>query len=72
MPTSDKTLICKFWQKGQCRRAHCDFAHGEEEKKAACKLLPCRFFASGSCRLGPDCLYRHDHLTEDSSTDEER
>lgn len=71
MPTSDKTLICKFWLKGQCRRTPCDFAHGEEEKKAACRLLPCQFFASGSCRLGPDCLYRHD-LEADSSGDEEK
>lgn len=71
MPTSDKTLICKFWLKGHCRRTPCDFAHGEEEKKAACRLLPCQFFASGSCRLGPDCLYRHD-LEADSSGDEEK
>lgn len=71
MPTSDKTLICKFWLKGQCRRARCDFAHGEEEKKAACKLLPCQFFATGYCRLGPDCLYRHD-LEADVSGDEEK
>mmetsp|Transcript_58959 Transcript_58959/g.121897 ORF Transcript_58959/g.121897 Transcript_58959/m.121897 type:complete len:420 (+) Transcript_58959:13-1272(+) len=57
--TSDKTLICKFWLKSRCQRGDCKYAHGEEEKRLACKALLCQFHASGYCRLGQDCLYRH-------------
>mmetsp|Transcript_26365 Transcript_26365/g.61158 ORF Transcript_26365/g.61158 Transcript_26365/m.61158 type:complete len:368 (+) Transcript_26365:79-1182(+) len=66
--TSDKTLICKFWLKQRCDRGDCKYAHGEDEKRAACRALTCQFFASGYCRLGTECLYRH-ALEEESFQD---
>eukprot|EP00931_Biecheleriopsis_adriatica_P063006 TRINITY_DN38093_c0_g1_i1.p1 TRINITY_DN38093_c0_g1~~TRINITY_DN38093_c0_g1_i1.p1 ORF type:complete len:461 (+),score=80.77 TRINITY_DN38093_c0_g1_i1:79-1461(+) len=65
--TSDKTLICKFWLSGSCRRSQCRYAHSEAEKAAACKALPCQFHASGYCRLGSECLYRHSGPTPDDT-----
>jgi hypothetical protein len=56
----DKTLICKFWLKNRCEKGSaCCFAHGESEKKLACKAMQCEFYARGRCRLGNDCLYLH-------------
>eukprot|EP00930_Biecheleria_cincta_P002082 TRINITY_DN103129_c0_g1_i1.p1 TRINITY_DN103129_c0_g1~~TRINITY_DN103129_c0_g1_i1.p1 ORF type:complete len:476 (-),score=58.46 TRINITY_DN103129_c0_g1_i1:159-1586(-) len=62
----DKTLICKFWLKGRCDRTdNCRYAHGEEEKKRACSLLPCHFLKTrGRCRLGSECMYAHSEDNE--------
>lgn len=58
----DKTLMCKFWLRNACQRtSNCNFAHGDQEQRAACRMVPCRFFqANGSCRQGDECWYMHD------------
>ncbi|CAE7418195.1 mkrn1 [Symbiodinium natans] len=49
----DKTLLCKFWLKNRCDRSNCKYAHGEEEKRRACKAIMCLFEAlSGLSRQG--------------------
>lgn len=56
----DKTLICKFWLKNRCEKGSaCCFAHGDDEKKKACKVIQCEYYARGRCRLGDECLYLH-------------
>lgn len=55
----DKTLLCKFFLKSRCSRKECNFAHSESEQKEACRKLPCRFDAAGTCRQGESCWYRH-------------
>lgn len=55
----DKTLLCKFFMKSRCSRKECNFAHSESEQKEACRKLPCRFDAAGTCRQGANCWYRH-------------
>jgi hypothetical protein len=56
---TDKTLMCKFWLKGRCLRNECIFAHSENEQRAACARIVCRFDAAGTCRQGKECWYRH-------------
>lgn len=59
-------MICKFWLKGRCDRIdNCRYAHGEEEKRRACSLVPCHFLKTrGRCRLGSECMYAHSEDTE--------
>jgi len=58
----DKTMICKFWLKKRCKLVDCRYAHGEEEKRLACKSIVCEFQKGGQCRLGAECLYAHSRL----------
>eukprot|EP00928_Gymnodinium_smaydae_P036077 TRINITY_DN25267_c0_g1_i3.p1 TRINITY_DN25267_c0_g1~~TRINITY_DN25267_c0_g1_i3.p1 ORF type:complete len:510 (-),score=96.86 TRINITY_DN25267_c0_g1_i3:83-1612(-) len=56
----EKTQLCKFWQKQQCRRNQdCKFAHGVEEQRRACRATPCRDFRRGHCSLGDSCWFGH-------------
>lgn len=41
---------CIYFQKGQCNRADCKFAH---------VLTPCHFFQQGNCRKGEQCRFAH-------------
>lgn len=59
--------ICKFWQEGTCAKqdGQCGFAHGEAELGTRGPsqqriLVPCRFFAQGSCQKGPLCPFSHE------------
>lgn len=57
--SSDKTLQCKFWLKGACKRRDCKFAHGEPEQRQACRAVMCQYFINGGCRQGNLCWYAH-------------
>lgn len=55
---AEKTLLCKFFLQKRCQKHGCRFAHGEEtlwpleamgpqeEKRRACKQIPCSFEAT--------------------------
>ena len=69
-----KTLLCKFWEQGQCERGRlCRFAHGEAEygswRPAAppptVKSALCVFFMRGACLRGERCVWAHGEALED-------
>lgn len=57
-PPRNKAVMCKFALKG-CPRSNCSFAHSEQERREACRNMPCHFDARGKCRQGANCWYRH-------------
>ncbi|KAI8922564.1 hypothetical protein DFJ77DRAFT_416181, partial [Powellomyces hirtus] len=54
---------CEFWAQGKCAAdTTCPFSHAGEGH--ALQRLPCRFFKSGSCQRGAECIWSHDLKTE--------
>jgi len=60
----DKTRICKFYEKGRCKRgSSCTFAHSESELRAQPDFFKTQlctdYFRSGVCPNGGACRYAH-------------
>jgi len=60
----DKTKLCKFFLKGQCRRGStCTFAHGRRQLRPQPDLFRTQlcidFVNGGSCSFGASCRYAH-------------
>jgi hypothetical protein len=49
--------ICKFYQEGRCTNENCPFRHEGPLKQ---KEEICKFYLSGVCQKGEDCIYSHD------------
>eukprot|EP00429_Kryptoperidinium_foliaceum_P015317 CAMPEP_0176044476 /NCGR_PEP_ID=MMETSP0120_2-20121206/22074_1 /TAXON_ID=160619 /ORGANISM="Kryptoperidinium foliaceum, Strain CCMP 1326" /LENGTH=273 /DNA_ID=CAMNT_0017377881 /DNA_START=60 /DNA_END=881 /DNA_ORIENTATION=+ len=60
----DKTRLCKFYQKGKCRRGpRCTFAHSETELRTQPDFFKTQLcvdhFRGGLCSRGAACRYAH-------------
>lgn len=54
-PTSDQ--VCTFWLKGECLVVNCPFLHTNIG-------VLCKFYKSGNCILGDNCVYMHSSLED--------
>ena len=62
-----KKSMCTFWQKGNCKRSPCVYAHGDEEiGKPAPNIPPgdrqaplCDHWKLGKCTYGDKCNFSH-------------
>ena len=54
-PTSDQ--VCTFWLKGECLVVNCPFLHTNIG-------VLCKFYKSGNCIMGDDCIYMHSSLED--------
>ncbi|GFE55114.1 zinc finger CCCH type motif-containing protein protein [Babesia ovis] len=57
-----RTSLCKYWQRGICQNADCNFAHGKKELKGTVgvwKTTLCHHWMNGTCRMGADCRHAH-------------
>ncbi|KAK1937697.1 Zinc finger C-x8-C-x5-C-x3-H type domain containing protein [Babesia divergens] len=56
------TSLCRYWQRGSCTKADCNFAHGVNELVSTVgiwKTTICHHWKKGNCRVGSNCRHAH-------------
>lgn len=49
----DRKKVCRFFEKGSCKKEKCPFVHLNENRKV------CEFYKKGFCRKGVNCNFYH-------------